>query len=94
VNIKEALNSRNKIDVKGIIVEKGKERNVNLKDGTVSQVCDCIMEDETAKIKLTLWGEDIKRVSEGSLIQVSNGYTKQYKGEVALNVGKFGKLTA
>ena len=44
------------------------------------------------EIKLSLWGDDIKAVNVGDKVVISNGYTNEFKGEVSLTKGKFGKM--
>jgi replication factor A1 len=48
--------------------------------------------DESGEIKLTLWGDDISKISDGSKIKITNGYTNTFKGEVSLTKGKYGQL--
>ena len=56
-------------------------------------VADAIVQDETGTIKLTLWNEQIDMVNLGDNIKIENGYVTSFKGEIQLNVGKYGKLT-
>lgn len=92
VSISDVLNLRNRINTKGVIKSKGEVRNVNLRSGGTIEVCDAILSDETGEIKLTLWGEDISKVSEGDTVVIKNGYTNSFKGEVALTKGKYGEM--
>ena len=54
---------------------------------------DAVVADETGSIKLTLWNDQINLVNVGDNIKIENGYITSFKGEIQLNVGKFGKLT-
>jgi replication factor A1 len=80
------------MDIEGIIVEVPESRSVNLRTGGTANVCDCILQDETGSIKLTLWNEDIEKVQEGVKVKIENGYTNSFQGEVRLNVGRYGRL--
>jgi replication factor A1 len=51
-----------------------------------------VVADETGSVKLTLWNEQIDQVNVGDNIKIDNGYVTSFKGEIQLNVGKFGKL--
>ena len=42
---------------------------------------------------MSLWNEQIDTVKAGSRIKIENGYVTSFKGEIQLNVGRFGKLT-
>jgi replication factor A1 len=51
------------------------------------------MSDETGTIKLTLWNDQIEMVNVNDIIRIENGYITSFRGEIQLNVGKFGTLT-
>ena len=78
--------------VEGIIDSISEPRTVNLKTGGQAQVADAILKDETGQIKLSLWDAQIKAVKQGSKVRIENGYISSFRGENALNVGKYGKL--
>jgi len=90
--ILEAKTMRNGINVEGNIERIGEVRTVNKKDGTSINVCDVFLKDPSGDIKLTLWGDDITRVKDGSKIVISNGYTNTFKGDISLTKGKYGTL--
>jgi len=83
-----------RVTVEAKVVEKSDPREVKsrYKDETY-QVADAIIADETGSIKLTLWNEQIDQVNVDNKVKIENGYVTSFKGEVQLNVGKFGKLT-
>jgi replication factor A1 len=56
-------------------------------------VADAIVGDDSGTIKLTLWNEQIAQVNVNDKIKIENGYVTSFKGEVNLNVGKFGTMT-
>lgn len=92
VTTDQAKNMRNKIDIEGTVERMGDPRSVNLKAGGTTDVCDAFLVDEVGEIKLTLWGDDIKKVRNGSKIIIKNGYTSTFKNEVSLGKGKYGEL--
>ena len=79
------------------IITKPEPRTVNTKNGNTVKVCDLIIADGDEstenQMKLTLWGDDIKAVNVGDKVVIENGYTNEFKGEVSLTKGKFGKMT-
>jgi replication factor A1 len=83
-----------RVDVEAKVVEKGDPREVmsRYKDETY-KVADAVVADDTGSIKLTLWNEQIDQVNVNDTIKVENGYVTSFKGEIQLNVGKYGKLT-
>jgi replication factor A1 len=81
-----------KIHVAAKVMEKSEPREVTTGHGPTA-TCYAEIADETGRIKLSLWGEQCSVVREGDNIEVENGYISSYKGELQLNVGKYGKLT-
>lgn len=83
-----------RVSVEAKVVEKGNTREVRsrYKDETY-RVADAKVEDQTGSIKLTLWNEQIDQVNVDDTVKIENGYVTSFKGEIQLNVGKFGKMT-
>jgi replication factor A1 len=94
VAIKELQDGMKRVSVEAQVVEKGDVREVKsrFKDETY-RIVDAVLADESGSVKLTLWNEQIEMVNVGDKIKIDNGYVTSFKGEVQLNVGKFGKLT-
>lgn len=83
-----------RVDVEAKILEKTPTREVmsRYKD-VVHRVATAIVSDDTGKIKLTLWNEQIGQVNVNDNIKVENGYITTFRGEMQLNVGRYGTLT-
>ena len=95
IPISEARKMRSGVNVEAEVKSKGESRTVNLKSGGTIDVCDAVIangETEDDQMKLTLWGDDIKAVNVGDKVVITNGYTNEFKGEVSLTKGKFGKM--
>jgi len=94
LEIKDLRDGMKRVSVEGRVVEKGNTREVRskYKDETY-RIADAMVADETGSIKLTLWNEQIDQVSVDNIIKIENGYVTSFRGEIQLNVGKFGKLT-
>ena len=97
MNIEEAKNQTSDISLEGKIEEKGEAREVNTKYGP-TQVCDSYIVDETGRIKLTLWGDDIKKVNNGDMVSIQGAYITTFRNEKQLNVpkknGKLDKISS
>ena len=88
----EAKQMKSGINVQGKIVDKGEVREVTTKFGQ-TKVCDAYLEDESGRIKLTLWGDDTEKVKNGDEVKLEGGYTTTFREVVQLNKGrKDGKL--
>ena len=81
-----------RVDSEGEIVDISEPRNVNLRTGGEARVADCTLKDTSGSIKLSLWDDQIDAVKPGAKVRVTNGYTNSFRGEVRLNVGRYGKL--
>ena len=96
VPISEAKKMRSGVNVEAELISKTEPRTVNLKNGGTVDVCDAVIANEDKseenKMKLTLWGDDIKAYDVGDNIVIENGYTNEFKGEVSLTKGKFGTM--
>jgi len=94
LNIKDLSNGMKRVSVEAKVVEKGNPREVmsRYKDESY-KVADAMVADATGSIKLTLWNEQIDQVEVGNTVKIENGYVTSFKGEIQLNVGKFGKMT-
>jgi replication factor A1 len=56
------------------------------------KVANAKVKDATGEVRLTLWNEEINLISQGAKIRIENGWTKEYKGELQIGAGKFGKI--
>ena len=83
-----------RIDVEARVIEKETTREVlsRYKD-VVHRVANAKVSDETGTIKLTLWNEQIDQVNVNDSIRIENGYVTTFRGEIQLNVGRYGKLS-
>lgn len=77
--------------VEGEIVELSPARTFE-KFGKSGRVANAVLKDESGSIKLSLWNEQIDLVAVGKRVRISNGYVSEWKGEVQITTGKFGKL--
>ena len=93
VKINEIKDGDNEINVEGEITEKTYAREVRSKYGQILMVADATLKDETGKITLTLWNEQVKQVMVGNKIKIENGYAKSFRNILQLSTGKYGKLT-
>ncbi len=80
-----------KVEVEAEVVELGSIREFS-KFGKSGRVANATLKDDSGKIKLTLWNDEIDRVKVGLRVRVSNGYVNEWQGEKQLTAGRFGKL--
>lgn len=93
VKIAELSPASRAVNVKAKVVSKSDVRNIAAgRDGAPHRVCDALIGDETGCVYLTLWDENIEKVQEGDTVNIGNGYVTLFKGNMRLNIGKFGTL--
>ncbi len=81
------------VNITAKVVSKTEIREIPMgRDGSAHKVCDALVGDETGVVYLTLWDDNIEKVNEGDSIRVENGYVTLFKGNIRLNIGKYGKL--
>lgn len=81
-----------KVDLDAMVISIGETRKVNLKAGGQSKVANITLGDETGEITLSLWNEEIDKITVGAKVNIRNGYMSSYNGKSQLNVGRFGSL--
>lgn len=82
------------MDIEGKVTDKSETREVTSRfKNETYKVASAVIADETGTIKLTLWNEQIDQVNVGNIVKIENGYVSSFRGEIQLNIGKFGKLT-
>ncbi len=93
MKISDLKDGASKVHVTAKVIEKGAPRDINTRDGRQTRVANAVLEDESGTIVLTLWGDEIDKLSEGDTVNIENGYVKEWKGTLQLSVGKYGKMT-
>lgn len=91
--ISELNPSSRAVNVLAKLVSKSEVRNVAAgRDGEPHKVSDAMVGDETGCIYLTLWDDNIEKVKDGDTIMIKNGYINLFRGNMRLNVGRYGTL--
>jgi len=94
LKIKDLKDGMKRIDIEATVVDKTGPREVlsRYKD-VVHRVANATISDGTGNIKLTLWNDQIDQVNVNDNIKIENGYVTSFRGEIQLNVGRYGKLS-
>lgn len=72
------------------VVSKGEVRSVTGRDYSVRRVADALVGDETGSLYMTLWDDKIDAINDESTLQITNGYINLFRGNMRLNIGKYG----
>ncbi|MGD9396634.1 MAG: single-stranded DNA-binding protein [Candidatus Thorarchaeota archaeon] len=77
------------------VMNTSEEREVeSRKTGETYRVVDAQVGDSTGVILMPIWNETIDEIEEGVTYNLSNGYTGLFRGNLRLQLGKFGSIAA
>jgi len=78
--------------IEGEITSIEPTREVRTKFGKLIRVANATVKDESGQMTMTLWENDIDKVSIGDKIKIDNGWVSEFKGAMQITAGKQGKL--
>ena len=81
------------VKVEAKVLEVTKPKLVVTRYGNNARLAKAIIADDTGKIKLCLWNEQIDAVSAGDTVQIENAKVSMFSGERQLSLGKKGTLS-
>jgi len=92
VKASEVKPDMRRIELELTIVEIEEPRPYTRRDGREGRVATATGEDDSGRVKVSLWDADVDRVKVGSRIKITNGYSRMFRGEVHVSSGIYGKL--
>ncbi|MFX1559843.1 MAG: single-stranded DNA-binding protein [Promethearchaeota archaeon] len=76
------------------VVGTGEEREVSSRrDGETHRVADATVGDSTGTVQVPLWDSSIDDIEAGATYTLKNGYTGLFRGNLRLNIGKYGEIS-
>ena len=91
VKVEELTPSSRGVNIIVKVVSKSEVRNVVGRGGS-HRVADALVGDETGCLYLTLWDDNIDQIGEEDTIKVTNGYVNLFRGNMRLNIGRYGSF--
>lgn len=91
--IKDLRPGMKRVSLKARVVEVPKPKMVYTRYGTQAFVSNALISDETGTLRMSLWNQQISKVSEGDRINIENGKVATFKGERQLRLGRGGILS-
>jgi replication factor A1 len=91
--IRDLRHGMKKVNVDALVLETPQPKQVHTQFGNSVMMANAYIEDESGKIKLCLWDQQVNCVAEGDTIQIKNASVATFKGEKQLRLGKNGTLT-
>ena len=78
--------------IEGEVISIEPTREVRTKFGKPIKVANAKISDGTGEIIVTLWENDIERISIGDKIEIENGWVSEFKGTLQITAGREGKI--
>ncbi len=82
-----------KINVIAEVLETSEPSKVHTQFRDNALVSNASIGDETGKVMLCLWDQQVNAVSVGNFIEVKNAHVATFKGENQLRLGRNGTIT-
>jgi ssDNA-binding replication factor A large subunit len=79
------------VEIEGKIAELPTPRAVSTRYGQ-KRIVTVVFEDDTGKIDLTLWEEEIDAIEEGAKVSISGGYVREWAEDIQLNISREGEI--
>ena len=94
MQIKDLRVGMKRVTITAVVGSVSETREVQSKyTGKIHKVATAVVSDDSGKINLVLWNEQIEMISPGDKIKVENGYVSTFRGTKQLNIGRYGKLS-
>ncbi len=91
MEVKDLKPNTGSVDLVLEVVDKEEPRTFE-KFGKSGSVCNVKVKDATGEVKMTLWEDDIEKVKVGDKIHLQNGWCSEFRDELQISSGKFGKI--
>ena len=91
MNLAELQARQGNVDITATVTEVSEPRTFE-KFGKAGKVANARIKDDSGEMSLTLWNEQVDQVKVGDTIKLTNGYVREWQGQLQLSTGKFGKL--
>lgn len=91
--VQDLRHGMKKVNLEAKVLETPTPSTVQTRYGNSARVTNAWIADETGKIKLCLWNEQVDSVTVGDTVQIKNASVSTFKGERQLRLGKTGTLS-
>ena len=90
--IKDLKPGMNNLTISGKVASVASPRQIQTKFGSTTTLTEVRLSDDTGSVRLPLWGQSSEGIEEGQTIELTGAFTKEFKGEVELGIGRGGKI--
>ena len=92
MTINELKPGMNEVNLKAKVSEMKEPRNIMTKFGTQTTLTEVTLDDGTGTIRMVLWGKQSEGIETGKEVEIENGFTKEFRGEIQFGIGKTGSI--
>lgn len=79
------------VEITGQIAELPTPRAVSTRYGQ-KRIVTAVFEDDTGKVDLTLWEEEIDAIEEGAKVRIEGAYVREWAEDIQLNISRDGTI--
>ena len=91
MKIRELKPNQSIVNLDAEVVSIGETKSFT-RFGRVIRVANAKIKDDSGETSLTLWNTEIDEVKPNTKVRITNGFVKEFQGEVTVTAGKFGKI--
>ena len=79
------------VEITGKIAELPTPRAVSTRYGQ-KRIVTVVFEDDTGRVDLTLWEEEIDAIEEGAKVEIEGAYVREWADDIQLNISRDGSI--
>lgn len=92
MKISELKTGMSNVSLNAKVAKLTEPKQIMTKFGTQVTLVNATLEDESGSIPMALWGEQSEGLEEGASIEITGGFTKEFRDELQLGLGRGGKI--
>jgi ssDNA-binding replication factor A large subunit len=94
MKISELKAGMNNVKIKAKVVELSEPRDIMTKFGSMTTLTEATLQDDSGSVKLVLWGKQSEGIENNQEVEVTNGFTKEFRDELQVGIGRNGSIKA
>ena len=92
MKISELKAGMNSVALTAKVAKMTEPKQITTKFGTQVTLVNVTLEDESGSVPMALWGEQHSGIEEGANVEITGGFTKEFRDELQLGLGSGGKI--
>lgn len=92
MKISELKSGMSNVALTAKVAKMTEPKQIMTKFGTQVTLVNATLEDDSGSVPMALWGEQHKGLEEGSSVEITGGFTKEFRDELQIGLGRGGKI--